>query len=126
MATKRPDMQSLGKKTLGDPAVREEYEALDPYYKTKRQLTAMLLKFRNLCTTIIADIADPQAYVDIIEDSLLDTILEISDSPCLASDDIARQEHLCEAARILEKNLQDNLERRLNQQGVTNKDAPDD
>ena len=124
-------MESLRKKTLGDPAVREEYEALDAYYKTQRktqrQLTAMRLEFRKSCTTIIADPLEiREANVAIIADSLFDTILEISDSSCLASDDIARQEHLCEAARILEKNLQDKLNRRLNQQWVTNKDAPDD
>ena len=112
MKTKRPDIESFRKKALSDPAVREEYEALDAYYKTQRQLTAMRLQFRKACTTIIAD-------------PLFDTILEMSASSCPTSDDIARQEHLCEAVRMLEKNIQEGLVRRLNQQRVTSEDAPD-
>ena len=112
MKTKRPDMESFREKALSDPAVREEYEALDDYYKTQRQLTAMRLEFRKTCATIIAD-------------PLFDTILEISASSCPISD-IVQQEHLYKAIRILEKNMQEGLIRRLNQQGVTSEDAPDD
>ena len=113
MATKRLDMESFREKALSDPAVCEEYEALDAYYKTQRKLTAMRLEFRKTCATIIAD-------------PLFDTILEISASSCPTSDDIAQQEHLYKAIRILEKNMQEGLIRRLNQQGVTSEDAPDD
>ena len=113
MATKRPDMESFREKAFSDPAVREEYEALDADYKTQRQLIAMRLEFRKACATIIAD-------------PLFDTILQISASSCPKSDDIARQEHLREAVRILEKNMQEGLNRRLNQQGATSEDAPDD
>lgn len=105
MATKRPDMESFREKALGDPAVREEYEALDTYYKTQRQLIAMRLEFRKACATIIAD-------------PLFDTILKMSASSCPTSD-IARQEHLRKAVRMLEKNMQEELIRRLNQQGIT-------
>ena len=111
MKTKRPDMENFREKALSDPAVREEYEALDAYYKTQRQLTAMRLEFRKTCAAIIAD-------------PLFDTILEISASSCPAPD-IARQEHLCKAVRILAKNMQEGLIRRLNQQRVTNEDPPD-
>ena len=107
MKTKRPDMESFREKALSDPAVREEYEALDAYYKAQRQLNAVRLKFREQFGTIITDKFFGAA----------DTILEISASSCLASDDIARQEHLCEAVRILEKNLQEGLTRCRNQQG---------
>ena len=113
MGTKRPDMESFREKALSDPAVRKEYEALDAYYKTQRQLIAMRLEFRKTCATIIAD-------------PLFDTILEMSASSCPTSDDIARQEHLRKAVRILEKNIQEGLIRRLNQQGVISEDAPDD
>ena len=113
MKTKRPDMESFREKALSEPAVREEYEALDAYYKTQRQLTAMRLEFRKTCATIIAD-------------PLFDTILEMSASSCPTSDDIARQEHLCEAVRILKKNMQGGLIRCLNQQGVTSEDTSDD
>lgn len=112
MKTKRPDMQSFREKALGDPAVREEYETLDAYYKTQRQLVAMRLDFRKACASIIAD-------------PLFDTILEMSASSRPTSD-IARQEHLRKAVRILEKNIQEGLTRRLSQQRVTNEDAPDD
>ena len=112
MKTKRPDMESFREKALSDPAMREEYEALDAYYKTQRQLTAMRLEFRKTCAIIIAD-------------ALFDTILEISASSCPTSD-IAQQEHLYKAIRILEKNMQEGLIRCLNQQGVTSEDAPDD
>ena len=112
MATKQPDMESFREKALSDPAVREEYETLDAYYKTQRQLIAMRLEFRKACANAIAD-------------PLFDIILEMSASSCPASD-IARQEYLRKAIRILEKNMQEGLIRRLNQQGVTNKDAPDD
>ena len=113
MGTKRPDMESFREKALSDPAVRKEYEALDAYYKTQRQLIAMRLEFRKTCATIIAD-------------PLFDTILEMSASSCPTSDDIARQEHLCKAIRILEKNIQEGLIRRLNQQGIANEDVSDD
>ena len=113
MKTKRPDMESFREKALSDPAVREEYETLDAYYKTQRQLIAMRLEFRKACASMIAD-------------PLFDTILEISASSCPTSDDIARQEHLCKAVRMLEKNIQEGLIRRLNQHRVTNEDAPDD
>ena len=112
MKTKRPDMESFRKKALSDPAVREEYETLDAYYKTQRQLIAMRLEFRKACTGIIAD-------------PLFDTILEMSASSCPTSD-TARQEHLCKAVRMLEKNIKEGLIRRLNQQRVTIEDAPDD
>ena len=105
-------MKSFREKALSDPAVREEYEALDAYYKTQRQLIAMRQEFRKACASIIAD-------------PLFDTILEISASSCPTSD-IARQEHLRKAVRILEKNMQEGLIRRLNQQRVTGEDAPDD
>ena len=138
MATKRPDMESLRKKTLGDPAAREEYEAPDSYYKTPPQSTAVRLEFRKIYATIIEN---PQVDHDIIADSLFDTFQEIKNSfqeiknssqeiknsSCLASDDIARPEHFYkEAGRIFEKNIQEGLIRRLNQQRVTNEDAPDD
>lgn len=112
MKTKRPDMQSFREKALSDPAVREEYETLDAYYKTQQQLIAMRLEFRKACASMIAD-------------PLFDTILEISASSCPTSD-IARQKHLRKAVRILEKNIQEGLIRRLNQQRVTSEDAPDD
>lgn len=112
MGTKRPDMESFREKALSDPAVRKEYEALDAYYKTQRQLIAMRLEFRKACASIIAD-------------PLFDTILEMSAASCPKSD-IARQEHLRKAVRILEKNIQEGLIRRLNQQGVISEDAPDD
>ena len=105
MATKRPDMESFREKALSDPAVREEYEALDTYYKTQRQLIAMRLEFRKACASIIAD-------------PLFDTILEMSASSCPISD-IARQEHMRKAVRILEKNIQEGLSRPLNQQRIT-------
>ena len=92
--------------------MREEYETLDAYYETQRQLITTRLEFRK-------------ARADIIADPLLDTMLEISASSCPTSD-IARQEHLRKAVRILEKNIQEGLTRRLSQQRVTNKDAPDD
>ena len=113
MKTKRPDMESFRKKALSDPAVREKYETLDAYYKTQRQLIAMRLDFRKACASIIAD-------------PLFDTILEMSASSCPTSDDIARQEYLCKAVRVLEKNIQEGLIRRLNQQRATSEDAPDD
>lgn len=113
MKTKRTDMESFRGKALSDPAVREEYETLDAYYKTQRQLIAMRLEFRKARASIIA-------Y------PLFDTILKISASSCPTSDDIARQEHLCQAVRILEKNIQEGLIRSLNQQGVTNEDVSDD
>ena len=91
MATKRPDMESFREKALSDPAMCEEYETLDIYYKTQRQLIAMRLKFRKACASIIAD-------------PLFDTILEINASSCPAPD-IFRQEHLCKAVHILEKNI---------------------
>ena len=112
MKTKRPDMESFRGKALSDPAVREEYETLDAYYKTQRQLIAMRLEFRKTCATVIAD-------------PLFDTILEMSVSSYPTSD-IARQEHLRKAVRILEKNIQEGLIRRLNQQRVTSEDASDD
>ena len=112
MATKQSDMESFRKKALSDPAVREEYEALDVDYKTQRQLITMRLEFRKTCATIIAD-------------PLFDTILEMSASSCPTSD-IARQKHLRKAIRILEKNIQEGLIWRLNQQKVTSEDAPDD
>ena len=65
MKTKRPDMESFREKALSDPAVREEYETLDTYYETQRQLIAMRLEFRK-------------AYDSIIADPLFDTMLEIS------------------------------------------------
>ena len=40
-------MESFREKALSDPAVREEYEALDAYYKAQRQWIAMRLKFRK-------------------------------------------------------------------------------
>ena len=67
MKTKRPDMENFRRKVLSDPAVREEYEALDTYYKTQRQLIAMRLEFRKARASIIAD-------------PLFDTMLEISAS----------------------------------------------
>ena len=112
MKTTRPDMESFRKKALSDPAVREEYETLDAYYKTQRQLIAMRLEFRKACVSMIAD-------------PLFDTILEMSAASCPTSD-IARQEHLCKAVRMLEKNIQEGLIQRLNQQRVTNEDALDD
>ena len=112
MKTKRPDMGSFREKALSDPAVCEEYEALDAYYDTQRQLIAMRLEFRKACASIIAD-------------PLFDTILEMSASSCPTSD-IARQEHLRKAVRILEKNIQEGLIRRINQQKVTSEDVPDD
>ena len=112
MATKQPDKESFREKALGDPAVREEYEALDTYYETQRQLIAMRLEFRKACASIIAD-------------PLFDTILEMSASSCPTSD-IARQEHLRKAVRMLEKNIQEGLIRRLNQQRVTSEDVSDD
>ena len=112
MKTKRPDMESFREKALSDPAVREGYDALDAYYKTQRQFIAMRLEFRKTCANIIAD-------------PLFDTILEMSASSCPASD-IARQEHLYKAVRMLEKNIQEGLIRRLNQQRVNSEDAPDD
>ena len=65
MKTKRPDMESFREKALSDPAVREEYEALDTYYETQRQLIAMCLELRKTRASIIA-------Y------PLFDTMLEIS------------------------------------------------
>ena len=65
MATKQSDMESFREKALSDPAVREEYETLDTYYETQRQLIAMRLEFRK-------------AYDSIIADPLFDTMLEIS------------------------------------------------
>lgn len=112
MKTKQPDMKSFREKALSDPAVREEYEALDTYYKIQRQLIAMRLEFRKACASIIAD-------------PLFDAILEMSASSCPTSD-ITRQEHLRKAVRMLEKNIQEGLIRRLNQQKVTSEDAPDD
>ena len=112
MKTKRPDMESFREKALSDPAVCEEYDTLDAYYKTQRQLIAMRLEFRKTCASIIAD-------------PLFDTILEMSASSCPTSD-IARQEHLRKAVRILEKNIQEGLIRRLNQQKVNSEDVPDD
>ena len=47
IATKQSDMKSFREKALSDPAVREEYEALNTYYKTQRQLIAMRLEFRK-------------------------------------------------------------------------------
>ena len=67
MKTKRTDMESFREKALSDPAVREEYETLNTYYKTQRQLIAMRLEFRKACASIIAD-------------PIFDTILEISAS----------------------------------------------
>ena len=67
MKIKRPDMENFRKKALSDPAMREEYEALDDYYKTQRQLIAMRLDFRKASASIIAD-------------PLFDTMLEISAS----------------------------------------------
>ena len=67
MKTKRPDMGSFREKALSDPAVCEEYEALDAYYDTQRQLIAMRLEFRK-------------ARANIIADPLFDTMLEISAS----------------------------------------------
>lgn len=67
MKTKRPDMKSFREKALSDPAVREEYEALDTYYETQRQLIAMRLEFRKACASIIAD-------------PVFETMLEISTS----------------------------------------------
>ena len=112
MKTKRSDMESFREKALSDPAVREEYQTLDAYYKTQRQLIAMRLEFRKACASIIAD-------------PLFDTILEMSASSCPTSD-IARQEHLRKAVRILEKNIQEGLIRRLNQHRETNEDVSDD
>ena len=112
MATKQPDMESFREKALSDPAVREEYGTLDAYYKTQRQLIAMRLEFPKTCANIIAD-------------PLFDTILEMSASSYPTSD-TARQEHLRKAVRMLEKNMQEGLIRRLNQQRVTSEDAPDD
>lgn len=65
MKTKRPDMESFRQKALSDPAVCKEYDTLDAYYKTQRQLIAMRLEFRK-------------AYDSIIADPLFDTMLEIS------------------------------------------------
>ena len=112
MATKRPDMESFREKALSDPVVREEYEALDAYYKTQWQLSAMRLEFRKACAGIIAD-------------PFFDTILEISASSCPTSD-IARQEHLRKSLRILEKNIQEGLIRHLSHKEVTNENVPDD
>ena len=100
MKTKRPDMESFRGKALSDPTVRE---ALDAHDKTWQQLTATLREYRK-------------KYGNIIEEPRFNAILEISASSCLASDDIARQEHLCEAIRILEKDIQEGLIRRPNQQ----------
>lgn len=65
MKTKRTDIESFREKALSDPAVREEYEALDTYYETQRQLIAMRLEFRKARASIIAD-------------PLFETMLEIS------------------------------------------------
>ena len=50
---------------------------------------------------------------------------DVCASSCPTSD-IARQEHLRKAVRILEKNIQEGLIRRLNQQEVTSEDALND
>lgn len=55
MATKQSDIKSFREKALSDPAVREEHETLDAYYKTQRQLIAMRLEFRKARASIIAD-----------------------------------------------------------------------
>ena len=67
MKTKRPDMGSFREKALSDPAVCEEYGALDAYYKTQRQLIAIRLEF---CKARASVIADP----------VFETMLEISAS----------------------------------------------
>ena len=110
MTTKRPDMESFREKALSDPAVRAEYEALDTYYKTQRQLISMRLEFRKACASIIAD-------------PLFDTVLEMSS--CLTSDS-ARQEHLRHVIGILKKNIQEAMIQYLNQKGAMNKDDFDD
>ena len=37
MKTKRPDIERFREKAPSDPAVDEEYETLDAYYKTQRR-----------------------------------------------------------------------------------------
>ena len=108
MTTKRPDMESFRKKALSDPAVRAEYEALDTYYKTQRQLISMRLEFRKACASIMADL-------------LFDTVLEMNS--CSTSDS-ARQGHLLHAVEVLKKNIQEALTQNLKQQGEINEDVP--
>lgn len=48
MKTKRTDMESFRGKALSNPAVREEYETLDAYYKTQRQLSVVIVCAYNM------------------------------------------------------------------------------